>query len=344
MSTVTRTLLTGLLAVALAGPAASQVRLQVIHNAPDPAAATVDVYVDGALTLDDFAFRTATPFLDLPSDADIEVAIAPGTSAGVGDAIARETFNLPTGAYQLIASGVLDPDAFSDNPDGVDVGFQLLPATGAQEAATDPDQVDVRVVHGSPDAPTVDVRVGQAVLVDDAAYTDVTGYLSLDPASYTLDVTTADGAGVASFVADLSGAGGAAVTVLASGFLTPGDDRDGPALGLLAVFADGATALLPTGAVSTDSEPAVGQFALGAPAPNPVAGRGEVAFSLAAPGRAEVTLYDALGRRVAVLADGAYGIDPVAVALDTGSLAAGVYVLQLRTADGARTRTVTVLR
>ena len=42
------------------------------------------------------------------------------------------------------------------------------------------------------DAPTVDVRSGGAVLVDDAAYADITGYLAVPPASYTLDLTLAD--------------------------------------------------------------------------------------------------------------------------------------------------------
>jgi hypothetical protein len=38
-------------------------RVQVIHNSPDLAAAEVDVYLNDVLLLDDFAFRTATPFV-----------------------------------------------------------------------------------------------------------------------------------------------------------------------------------------------------------------------------------------------------------------------------------------
>ncbi len=40
-----------------------QAELQVIHNCADPGAQTVDVYVNGANAIDNFAFRAATPFL-----------------------------------------------------------------------------------------------------------------------------------------------------------------------------------------------------------------------------------------------------------------------------------------
>ena len=50
----------------LDGQSSSTARLQVIHNAADPAAATVDIYVNNTLFIDDFNFRTATPFVDVP--------------------------------------------------------------------------------------------------------------------------------------------------------------------------------------------------------------------------------------------------------------------------------------
>ena len=345
MPSVLRTLCLGLLAAVLSLPAVGQVRLQVIHNAADPAAAEVDVYVNGALTLNDFAFRAATGFLDLPSDTDLTVAIAPGSSSSAEDAVFSQTFNLPTGAYQLIANGVLSPSEFADNPDGEDIAFQLLAGADALEAAPEAGQVAVRVVHGATDAPTVDVRTGGAVLVDDAAYPAITGYLTVDPASYTLDVTTADGsATAATFTADLSGAAGGAVTVLASGFLTPDDDQDGPAFGLLAVFPDGTTALLPVAPVSVGEVPEAGALLLGPAAPNPIVGRASVAFSLDAPGRATLAVFDTLGRRVATLAEGEFAADRFDVDLATDRLAAGTYVLRLDASTGARTRTVTVVR
>ncbi len=292
------------LAALLALPAAAQVRLQVIHNAADPGAAVVDMYVNGALTLDDFAFRTATSFLALPANTDLTVAVAPGTSTGVGDAVFSQTFNLPDGAYQLVANGVLAPGSFAANPDGRSTAFQLIAGLGAAESAPS-STTFLPVVHGATDAPTVDVRTGGAVLVDDAAYGDVTGYLSVAPQAYVLDVTLADGTPVVAFDVDLSGAAGGAATVLASGFLTPAANQSGPAFGLLAVFADGTTALLPVG--TETAAPEAGRLALGAPAPNPMTAAGTVAFSLDAPGRAMLALYDALGRRVATLADGDFG-------------------------------------
>ena len=116
-----------------------------------------------------------------------------------------------------------------------------------QETAATSGNVEFQVFHGAPDAPTVDVVArGAGTLVDDlsfGAFAD--NYLSVGPAAYDIDITTADGSATAyAAVADLSGAADAALVVLASGFLEPAEGD--PGFGLLAVFADGSTALLPT--------------------------------------------------------------------------------------------------
>jgi hypothetical protein len=72
-------------------------RLQVIHNAADPAAEMVDVYVNGDLFLNDFQFRAATPFVDVPADTELEIGIAPGNSSGSGDVIAAFPVTLADG-------------------------------------------------------------------------------------------------------------------------------------------------------------------------------------------------------------------------------------------------------
>ncbi|MEM6327044.1 MAG: DUF4397 domain-containing protein, partial [Bacteroidota bacterium] len=367
----------GLLAVDAQGNASllppAPARLQVIHNAADPGAAVVDVYVNGDILLDDFAFRAATPFISVASGTDLNIAIQPGTSTSAENPLFAQTFNLPAGSTtQLIANGVLDDSGFEANPDGEDIAFQLLVGANAQEAGTGA-KASIRVVHGSTDAPTVDVRSGGAIAVDDASYTDITGYLRLPEAEYTLDITTAEGGAVASFTADLTGAGGIAATVLASGFLSPGNDQEGPAFGLLLAFPNGNTALLPavtTAPLGTTRVPAEGDLssgdketgaqdvqttqagtrsfatapvlALDAPYPNPSAGTATMAFSLADEGAVRVALYDALGREVAVAAEGTYQAgNHTASVFD---LASGVYVVRMQAEGATFTQRLTVVR
>ena len=214
--------------------------LQVIHISPYDAAAVVDVYVNGSLTLPDVAFRDATGFLSVPSGVDLTIQIAPGDSTSAADAIYEETVNLADGeTYIAVAAG--DPLA-ATGPTAFDLDVFAPARTAAAGSG-----VDVLVYHGSPDAPTVDVAArGVGTLVNDISFGSFTSdYLTVPAASYTLDITLADGRTVVrSFAADLSGAAGAAVTVLASGFVVPpeGSDND---FQLLAVFADGSTALLP---------------------------------------------------------------------------------------------------
>lgn len=213
-------------ALLLASVASAQTaRVQIIHNSPSP---TVDVYANGVRLLDDFAFRSATSFVDVPADAPISLAVAPASSMSAMEAIATFNTTFESGkTYAVTASGVVNNTA---------TPFTLITDAGARESATASNKVSLNVLHGAPDAPAVDVvvRTGGKI-VSNLAYGQFTPYLSVDPAVYYLDVKPAGGSAiVATFKADLSTAAGAAVRVFASGFLAGNPD-----FGLFAALPDG---------------------------------------------------------------------------------------------------------
>ena len=76
-------------------------------------------------------------------------------------------------------------------------------------------------------------------------------------------------------------------------------------------------------------------LALGAAEPNPSSGRAYLPLELSREAQVEAVLYDALGRRVAVLASGRVPAGRHALALDASALPAGVYVAYV-TADAGR--------
>ncbi|MBK7256365.1 MAG: DUF4397 domain-containing protein [Ignavibacteriae bacterium] len=226
---------------------AQTARIQVIHNAADPAADSVDIYVNGTKALDNFAFRAASPFLTVPAGTPVTIGIAPWNSTGASDTIASFTYTLAHDQkYLIIASGVLAPPQFAENPDNKPTGFTLLVKSGAIEAGHG-GSVSLAVAHGATDAPRVDVVArGGGTLVDDAAYGDITGYLTVPPSAYTLDIKDASGTvTVASFTADLSGLANGAAVVFASGFLSPLANKNGALFGLFAALPNGTVIELP---------------------------------------------------------------------------------------------------
>ena len=233
-------------------PTVEYSELQVIHNSADLAANMVDVYRNDELLIDDFEFRTATPFVQIAANIDHTIGIAPSNSMSAGDAIA--TFNVNTMAnesYIAIASGIVSPAGY--NPM---IPFDLYIYSGARQAASMTGNTDVLVFHGSTDAPTVDVVEslrGAGTLVDDANLHEYNGYLELMTDDYVLDITTSDQSTVvASYQAPLMTLGleDAALVVLASGFLNPANNSNGEAFGLYVALPSGGD-LIPLPMIST---------------------------------------------------------------------------------------------
>ena len=132
----------------------------VLHASPD--APAVDVFVGGSATelVDNLSFSNLSPAVQVPPAAyslDIKVAANGALAATV------DTPELMAGErYLAIASGFVG---------GGTPGFTLLPYAEKFEESASP---LVRVVHASPDAPTVDVG-----LWDGKSFTPVSDYSGL---------------------------------------------------------------------------------------------------------------------------------------------------------------------
>jgi hypothetical protein len=314
-------------------PSVQLSRLQVIHNAADVAAGSVDIYLNGGLLLNDFAFRTATPFIDAPANVDLNIGIAPGNSTSVDDTLANFTASLVNGeTYVLIANGVLDPGSYASNPDGRNIAFTLLANVDARESANS-GNVDFFVVHGSTDAPTVDVIArGVATLVDNATYGDITGYISVPAENYTLDLTLADGTTlVQSYVADLRTLGGGSAVVFASGFLNPSANQNGEAFGIFFALADGTVGQFPEGVASVENISGVtpSNYSLEQNFPNPFNPSTTINFTI--PNSEFVTLkvFNILGSEVATLVNENLSAGAYKYNFDAQNLASGVYLYEL---------------
>ena len=155
--------------------------LQVIHNSPYAAAGVVDVYVNDSKLLDDFAFREATPFVAVPSGTNLKIDIVAGTAADNASPVFTTNVTLADGK-NYIAAAIGDPAASDPaNPQR----FRLAVTDTARQAAANPANAEFLILHGSPDAPAVDVFARAVTqLTDDLEFGNFApgGYVSVPPA------------------------------------------------------------------------------------------------------------------------------------------------------------------
>jgi len=161
---------------ATAAPAAplANARIRVAHASPD--APAVDVWVDGALTLEGLAFEDISDYLTVMAGQHaIQVVPAGLTEPAVISATL--TFNADVD-YTIAAT-----DELVNITPIVLIDDNSKPAEG---------KAHVRFVHFSPDAPAVDVALaGGAVLFSNVSFQEDSAYLPVDVGTYDLEVRPA---------------------------------------------------------------------------------------------------------------------------------------------------------
>lgn len=322
-------------------------KVQIIHNSPDPAVSTVDIYVNGELELPGIEFRSATGFIELPADTDLDITVTPsGATPGEGKTTEKVQFSANE-SYYVVASGVLNPSMFASNPDGVDTEFFLDVIPGASLTAAEGD-FDFLLYHGSPDAGAVDITARDVTtLATNIAYTGYSSdYLSVPASNYIIDLfNTGDEAPFISLDADVSAFGGQTAIIFASGFVNPDDNESGPEFGVFVALQDGRVIEL---GIATSSERMANafpeQFKLDQNYPNPFNPNTTISYSLPRSSQVTIAVFDITGKQVAVLVNTEQSAGSYAVNFDASSLSSGVYMYRIQTNSFVQTRKMTLLK
>lgn len=301
---------------------AQTTKLQVIHNCADAAADSVDIYLGGTILFNNFAFRTASPFQDVPTGVPLLIGVAPKNSTSVNDTFFNVTLTLdPTKQYVVVANGIESATGYT--PGRSTVPFRLSVYDRARLTSTTMGNTDILVVHGSTDAPMVDVKAGTSTLVDNISFGEFcsTGYVSVPESDYVLDVTNSAGTTIVKrYSAPLNtlNLGDSAITVVASGFLDSAVNSNRKSFGLWVALRTGGNLIplpalpLPSSVSNVSAENSVKIYPN--PAENEVIIEANEAFS-------KVSLLDMTGR---VLIENNGGKKTT---LNINDLASGMYMI-----------------
>ncbi len=216
-------------------------RLQVIHNSPDPAAASVDIYTNvvtpAVKLLSEFTFLSSSPYISVPADMELTLDVTAGGSADNSAPVLDDARVILSAGSTTVAIATVCLLYTSDQ------AFQLVAVAGQEGGEIADGETAALIVHGIPDAPTVGVGAGGASLIADAtlSFPETSGsYLTLPTTAAAKIQLLA--AGVPAFVTidevPLTAINQTPVVILASGTLA----ADTTAPGLLVVTPAGAAA------------------------------------------------------------------------------------------------------
>jgi hypothetical protein len=222
--------------------------VQLIHNSPDPSLSSVDVYLNGSKILSGVSFRTSSPFLDLPANEDVIIALAPANSSNVSEAFFTETYSLTENVkYLFVASGVNSTVGFNTSVNA-SIDFDIQVFEGAREQSLAIAGItDILFFHGAPDIPNIDVEetsIPVGTIVSNLMYDSFTNYLQIATGNYTLNIAeNTSGNDLNTYDIPLLDLGlqNKAITILTSGFLNTSNNNNGQAYGLWISLPEGGT-------------------------------------------------------------------------------------------------------
>ncbi|MGG3195215.1 DUF4397 domain-containing protein [Priestia aryabhattai] len=156
---------------------AQNAEVRIVHASPD--APAVDIFVDDKALVEGAKFKDVANSLPLAAGSH-KVEVYEAKTKGTKDSIIEATLVVDGGKSYTVAAvnkaENLELQAFTNNKQGME------------------GKASLRVAHLSPDAPAVNVGPkGADPLFKDLSFKSISGYQVVNPGSYDLSVSTADG-------------------------------------------------------------------------------------------------------------------------------------------------------
>ncbi|MEM9887960.1 MAG: DNRLRE domain-containing protein [Bacteroidota bacterium] len=220
--------------------------IQLIHNSSDPIVNAVDIDVNSRMIAQNFSFRSATEFFEVPANQLITFGFAPSSGFGGRRARVEEKVAFEGGKrYVLMVSGVLRTSQFDSSVNGGNIRVNMfMLSTARAKSIGGSGNVDLIAFNGATDAPALDVvmpQIGQTT-VDDLSYSNFTEYVSIPAFAGQVQLDVMDSGQnqtFGSFYGDLSQYEGMAITIFSSGFMNPRRNQNGAPFGLFAALPNG---------------------------------------------------------------------------------------------------------
>jgi hypothetical protein len=187
---------------------AEEANLRVIHTSYD--APAVDIRVNNTVAISGLAYSQSSGYAVLPSGRDLIVQVTP--AGATMPVVINETVRLNIGTENTVFA----VNSLNSIEAIVAVDDRTVNSTKAR----------VRFVHGSPDAPAVDIKVNDGngtLLFGNAAFKSVSGYIEVDPGNYKLAITPAGGTTVVETIDNVPLQAGMIYTVVAQGTFDASD-------------------------------------------------------------------------------------------------------------------------
>ncbi len=330
-------------------------RVQAIHGSADPVLDPADVYVQVQILqfqFDDIPFRSAGETFDSPVPLNLEifVGIAPGNSQNANDTLVNFSLNLESNKdYIGVFRGVADPSQYAPNPDGLPTGLSFSQSDEIRQVANTPGNTEFIFVHTATDAPTVDLYLSNGTqLADNIPYGGVTSYISLAATQHEIEVRDASGTNlVRRYSVDFAPHADSAIVVMASGFLDPSQNQNGPAFNLIGFLADGDEIDFTDITTSIDDDlenRPFSDFELRANYPNPFNPATTIEFVLPQQSSVSLQVYNALGEMVDELVAGQLTAGQHRYQWDAGNRSSGIYYYRLVAGNFSETRKMVLMR